>query len=60
MLEENKCDQVTRLVAYNGDIVAQYNIAKYHETIEIDIDQSFGIENQPCKDTTLQSKNAMN
>ena len=40
ILEENTYDQATRLLAYNGDSVAQYNIAKHYEADEIDIDQS--------------------
>ena len=40
MIEENKYDQATRLLAYNGDSIAQYNIAKYYESVEVDLNQS--------------------
>ena len=36
----NKEIQTTRILAYNDDIIAQYNIAKFYETNEVDIDQS--------------------
>ena len=31
---------VLRLLAYDGDSTAQYNIAKYYETTNLDIEQS--------------------
>ncbi len=38
--EENAHDSAMRLLAYNGDSIAQYNIAKHYETVEIDLEQS--------------------
>ena len=40
MANEKLYDSALRLLAYNGDSDAQYNIAKYYETNEVDIDQS--------------------
>ena len=39
MSNESYYDSALRLLAYNGDRDAQYNIAKYYETTD-DIDQS--------------------
>lgn len=40
MANENLYDSALRLLAYNGDSDAQYNIAKHYETADADIDQS--------------------
>ena len=40
MANKNDYDANARLLAYNGDSVAQYNIAKHFEVVEVDIDQS--------------------
>ena len=40
MIKESYYDSALRLLAYNGDSNAQYNIAKYYETDSIDIEQS--------------------
>ncbi len=40
MANENCYDSAMRLLAYNGDCIAQYNIAKHYETGEIDLEQS--------------------
>ena len=40
MSNENYYDSALRLLAYNGDSDAQYNIAKHYETADADIDQS--------------------
>lgn len=40
MKNKTNLDQNLRLLAYNGDCDAQYKIAKYYETVEIDIEQS--------------------
>lgn len=37
---ESICDPKLRLSAYNGNSNAQYDIAKYYETVDIDIEQS--------------------
>ena len=40
MTKEKDYDSELRLLAYNGDSVAQYNIAKYYETVELDTEQA--------------------
>lgn len=40
MENKNKYAANARLLAYNGDSVAQYDIAKHYESVEVDIDQS--------------------
>ena len=40
MANEKLYDSALRLLAYNGDSDAQYNIAKHYETADVDIDQS--------------------
>ena len=40
MANENFYDSALRLLAYNGDSDAQYNIAKHYETADADTDQS--------------------
>lgn len=41
MISDNHYNSTLRLMAYNGDSNAQYDIAEYFETVEIDLDQSF-------------------
>ena len=40
MANEKLYDSALRLLAYNGDSDAQYNIAKHYEADEVDIEQS--------------------
>ena len=40
MIDKNYYDAHLRLLAYNGERVAQYNLAKYYESVEIDLEQS--------------------
>ena len=40
MANEKLYDSASRLLAYNGDSDAQYNIAKHYEAADADIDQS--------------------
>ena len=40
ILNEGAYDQAARLLAYSGDSIAQYNIARHYETVEIDLEQS--------------------
>ena len=40
MANKNEYAANARLLAYNGDSVAQYDIAKHYESVDIDIDQS--------------------
>ena len=41
MANKNDYDANARLLAYNGDSVAQYNIAKHYEVVEVDIREYF-------------------
>lgn len=40
MIKEKNYDSALRLIAYNGDCNAQYDIAKYYECVDVDAEQS--------------------
>ena len=59
MANKNDYDANARLLAYNGDSVAQYNIAKHFEADEVDIDQSiFWYRKAALQDHDLAIENA--
>lgn len=41
MFNERSCDSSLRLSAHNGDANAQYEVAKYYESVETDLEQSY-------------------
>ena len=59
MTNEELYDSALRLLAYNGDSDAQYNIAKHFEADEVDIDQSiFWYRKAALQDHDLAIENA--